>query len=100
MNLLKNMRGGFGALAKSGLLTARRLAAAGAPAGWAMRQNRRGSFLILVVGTLALMSVFAIVYIAVGRSDTGLSIGVKRNAMRRLRRTDHRRRRARDNRRS
>lgn len=70
---------------KRGLLSlgARRLAAvAGAPAGWATRQTRRGSFLVLVVGTLALMSVFAIVYIAIGRSDTGLSIGVKRNAVR------------------
>ena len=55
-------------------------AIAGCPAG--LRETRRGSFLVLVVGTLALMSVFAVVYIAIGRADIGTSVGVKRNAER------------------
>lgn len=40
---------------------------AGLPAG--LRQSRRGSFLILVVGTLALIAVISVVYFAIGRSD-------------------------------
>ncbi len=55
-------------------------AMAGSPAG--LRATRRGSFLVLVVGTLAIMSVFAVVYIAIGRADLGTSAGVKRNAER------------------
>ncbi|HWQ27722.1 MAG TPA: hypothetical protein VNN12_01715, partial [Dehalococcoidia bacterium] len=35
--------------------------------GW--RQKRRGSFLVIVVGTLALLSVLAILYVTVGRQD-------------------------------
>ncbi len=55
-------------------------AVAGTAAGY--RATRRGSFLVLVVGTLALMSVFAVVYIAIGRADTGAAAGVQRNAVR------------------
>ncbi|CAG0987194.1 hypothetical protein PHYC_02088 [Phycisphaerales bacterium] len=40
---------------------------AGAPAAW--RAKRRGSFLVLVVGTLALLSVFAILYVSIGNQD-------------------------------
>lgn len=44
---------------------------AGLAAG--LRQTRRGSFLIMVVGTLALLAVVTIVYVAIGRSDTQTS---------------------------
>jgi len=60
---------------------ARLLRAVAGTAG-AYRATRRGSFLVLVVGTLALMSVFAVVYIAIGRADTGAAAGVRRNAAR------------------
>jgi hypothetical protein len=40
---------------------------AGAPAGW--RPSRRGSFLVLVVGTLALLAVMAVVYTTIGNHD-------------------------------
>ncbi|QKK08638.1 MAG: hypothetical protein HND58_11015 [Planctomycetota bacterium] len=40
---------------------------AGLPGG--LRQTRRGSFLIMVVGTLALIAVITVVYVAIGRSD-------------------------------
>lgn len=40
---------------------------AGAAAG--LRQTRRGSFLIMVIGTLALLSVITVVYVSIGRSD-------------------------------
>lgn len=43
-------------------------ALAGGPGVW--RQRRRGSFLILVVGTLALLAVFSIVYVTIGNQDT------------------------------
>ena len=62
-------------------LAARLLRAISGTTG-AYRASRRGSFLVLVVGTLALMSVFAVVYIAIGRSDTGAAVGVQRNAVR------------------
>lgn len=42
-------------------------AVCGAPAGW--RERRRGSFLVLVVGTLALMALLTVVYVSVGSSD-------------------------------
>jgi hypothetical protein len=42
-------------------------AVAGTLPGW--RQKRRGSFLVIVVGTLALLSVLAILYVTVGRQD-------------------------------
>lgn len=42
-------------------------ALAGGPNVW--RQNRRGSFLILVVGTLALLAVITIVYVTIGNQD-------------------------------
>ncbi|GJQ31035.1 MAG: hypothetical protein HBSAPP03_29190 [Phycisphaerae bacterium] len=35
----------------------------------AWRQRRRGSFLVMVVGTLALLSVFAILYVSIGNQD-------------------------------
>jgi hypothetical protein len=44
---------------------------AGTPAGW--RQNRRGSFLVMVVGTLALLAVLAIVYASIGTHDSRLT---------------------------
>ncbi len=46
-------------------------ALAGAPAGWQVRPDprRRGSFLVLVVGTLALLAVITIVYVALGNQD-------------------------------
>ncbi len=62
-------------------LAARLLRAISGTTG-AYRASRRGSFLVLVVGTLALMSVFAVVYIAIGRTDTGAAVGVQRNAIR------------------
>ncbi|MBK7405167.1 MAG: hypothetical protein IPJ41_11180 [Phycisphaerales bacterium] len=43
----------------------------GAPAG--LRQSRRGSFLVMVVGTLALLAVVTIVYVSIGRADTQTS---------------------------
>lgn len=49
-------------------------AVAGAPAG--VEQTRRGSFLVLVVATLALMSVFAVVYVTIGKTDAGTRRGV------------------------
>lgn len=42
-------------------------ALAGAPAGW--RRARRGSFLVLVVGTLALLAVAAIIFATLGNQD-------------------------------
>jgi len=49
---------------------------AGAPAGFEVlrtrptaRHARRGSFLVLVVGTLAVLSVFAIIYVTIGNQD-------------------------------
>ncbi len=39
---------------------------AGAPGGW---RKRRGSFLVLVVGTLALLAVVMLVYVSVGNQD-------------------------------
>lgn len=42
-------------------------AACGAPAG--VSRTRRGTFLILVVGTLALLAVISLVYFAIGRAD-------------------------------
>ncbi len=44
---------------------------AGTPAGW--RQSRRGSFLVMVVGTLALLAVLAIVYASIGTHDSRLT---------------------------
>lgn len=40
---------------------------AGSTAGW--KRARRGSFLVMVVGTLALLSVFAILYVSIGNQD-------------------------------
>ncbi|MCC6678820.1 MAG: hypothetical protein IT436_16945 [Phycisphaerales bacterium] len=48
-------------------LTAVLRAVCGAPAGW--REQRRGSFLVLVVGTLALMALITVVYVSVGSAD-------------------------------
>lgn len=55
-------------------------AVAGAPAG--VEQTRRGSFLVLVVATLALMSVFAVVYVTIGKADAGTQRGVKKGESR------------------
>ncbi|MCC6427652.1 MAG: hypothetical protein IT435_12630 [Phycisphaerales bacterium] len=51
----------------------------GAPAAY--RRSRRGSFLVLVIGVLALISAFMVIYVAVGRSDQQLSSSVKRAAI-------------------
>lgn len=40
------------------------------------RQTRRGSFLIMVVGTLALLAVITVVYVSIGRSDSQSSAAV------------------------
>lgn len=56
---------------------------ASAPATIHARQiaTRRGTFLILVVGTLALLSVIAIVYVTIGTSDTRVQVaGVRRES--------------------
>lgn len=42
------------------------------------RRTRRGSFLILVVGTLALIAVITVVYVAIGRSDRQTSAAALR----------------------
>ncbi len=53
---------------------------AGATAGW--RPNRRGSFLVLVVGTLALLAVMALIYSSIGTHDKQMtSAGAKRDRM-------------------
>ncbi|MBX3379132.1 MAG: hypothetical protein KF805_03475 [Phycisphaeraceae bacterium] len=49
----------------------------GAP-GLLMRSRRRGSFLVLVVGTLAMLSIIMIVYVAVGNSDKRASTSLER----------------------
>lgn len=43
-----------------------------------LRQDRRGSFLIMVVGTLALVAVITVVYVAIGRSDRQTSAAAER----------------------
>jgi hypothetical protein len=47
----------------------------------AVRHSRRGSFLVLVIGILALISAFMIIYVAVGRADQQLSSAVGRSAV-------------------
>jgi hypothetical protein len=51
---------------------------AGTLGGW--RQTRRGSFLILVVGTMALLVVIAVLYVTVGRADRQTSVALSRQA--------------------
>src|SRR5262245_26016267 len=63
-------------------LGARLLRAVAGSTAALQRQNRRGSFLVIVVGTLALLSVFAIVYIAIGRADVAQSRGLRGNIAR------------------
>ncbi|VAX39541.1 hypothetical protein MNBD_PLANCTO03-1036, partial [hydrothermal vent metagenome] len=53
---------------------------AGIPAG--LRQTRRGSFLIMVVGTLALLSVITVIYVSVGRSDSQTSAAALKHEVR------------------
>lgn len=43
-----------------------------------LRSRRRGTFLVLVVGTLAMLSIIMIVYVAVGNSDRRTSTAVVR----------------------
>ena len=50
---------------------------AGAPAGTQVATHRRGSFLVLVVGTLALLAVITIVYVALGSQDTRTKAAVQ-----------------------
>lgn len=52
-------------------------AVAGAPAG--MHETRRGSFMVLVVGTLALLAVISILYVTVGRGDRQMASAAERN---------------------
>ncbi len=49
----------------------------------AMRQTRRGSFLIMVVGTLALLAIITIVYVSIGRSDRQTSMAALKHDDRR-----------------
>ncbi|MFO0860243.1 MAG: hypothetical protein U0570_06785 [Phycisphaerales bacterium] len=42
--------------------------------------TRRGSFLVLVVGTLAMLSIIMIVYVAIGNSDKRTSVSIARRA--------------------
>lgn len=44
------------------------------------RQNRRGSFLIMVVGTLALLAVITIVYVSIGRTDSQTSAAASKHS--------------------
>ncbi len=54
---------------------------AGCAGGW---EPRRGSILVIVLGTLALLSVLTLVYVSQGRSDTrGSAIVVERDEVRR-----------------
>lgn len=46
--------------------------------GLALRGSRRGSFLVLVVGTLAMLSIIMIVYVAVGSADKRTSASIAR----------------------
>jgi hypothetical protein len=46
----------------------------------AMVESRRGSFLVLVVGTIALLLVIAVVYVTVGRADRQTSSALLRQA--------------------
>src|SRR5262245_24293015 len=50
---------------------------AGAPAG--MRHARRGSFLVMVVGTLALLAVVAIIYVTLGNQDVRTKAAAERH---------------------
>ena len=55
---------------------------AGRAAGW--RRDRRGSILVIVLGTLALLSVLTLVYVSLGRSDTrGSAVVLERDEVRR-----------------
>ncbi|MBS0192231.1 MAG: hypothetical protein U0573_06370 [Phycisphaerales bacterium] len=44
----------------------------------AARARRRGSFIVLVVGTLAMLSIIMIVYVAVGNADKRISSAISR----------------------
>ncbi|GMV25576.1 MAG: hypothetical protein AMXMBFR58_16070 [Phycisphaerae bacterium] len=46
-----------------------------------IRRSRRGSFLVLVIGVLALISAFMVIYVAVGRADQQLSSAVQRGSI-------------------
>lgn len=55
---------------------------AGAPVGHRVRRARQGSFLVLVIGTLALLAVITIVYVALGNQDSRTKAAViSREAM-------------------
>lgn len=58
------------AMVRRGTMTGVLSAAAGAPCAVQVRRGREGSFLVLVVGTLALLAVITIVYVALGNADT------------------------------
>jgi hypothetical protein len=53
---------------------------AGTPAGTQVTTHRRGSFLVLVVGTLALLAVITIVYVALGSQDSRTKASVQQRA--------------------
>lgn len=62
--------------AETNSLAAAVRSAAGAPAAW--REQRRGSFLVMVVGTLALLAVVMLVYVSVGNQDTATKAALAR----------------------
>jgi hypothetical protein len=73
--MLHRIRNRFLPITTSEQVPARVLrATAGAPA--AMAKSRRGSFLVLVVGTLALLSVITLVYVTLGNQDTRTQVAV------------------------
>lgn len=57
-------------------------ALAGAPVGMHVMKSRsrRGSFLVLVVGTLAVLSVFAVIYVTIGNQDARTKSAVTKRA--------------------
>jgi len=50
---------------------------AGTPASW--RRSRRGSFLVIVVGTLALLAVVAVIYVTIGNQDARMKASLARH---------------------
>ena len=50
---------------------------AGTPATW--RRTRRGSFLVIVVGTLALLAVVAVIYVTIGNQDARMKASLARH---------------------
>ncbi len=53
-----------------------------AAVGRSTRHHRRGSFLIMVVGTLALLAVISVVYVLIGRADSQTSASTLKQSVR------------------